>query len=186
MFESGAQDISLPPKVAALLVNACRRGASGGSGAAACDAALSSTLRSGGEGWRQAPLAAYEKRLHTLLEAWSRCRQTKPHWRGIFQLAVAPRPPRDCKALQLVSGFASDAHRVNEANSLAKRMVEAAGFEVFDPFGITLHADPRWYDGSGGSGGPHDAQSQMEATSDVLTQMLISTVLCASAKTSLL
>ena len=50
-------------------------------------------------------------------------------------------------------------------NELARRMVEGAGFEVFDAFSATLHASPGWFD--------KDEDRKAEPLADVTTQMLI-------------
>ena len=55
-----------------------------------------------------------------------------------------------------------DAHRMVEANALARRVLEGAGIEVFDPFGASLHASERWFD-----------KATAELLADELVQMLV-------------
>ena len=91
------------------------------------------------ETWRLRPLEAYRARLQGLLRMWGKCRQVKPGFRAIFKLAPAPRArtrPAECEVAQW--GFSTQAHHMASVNDLAKEMVEAAGFEVFE--GVTkLH-----------------------------------------------
>ena len=57
----------------------------------------------------------------------------------------------------------------DKSHAQAREVVEAAGFEVFDPFPAGLHAEaPRWYDDS----------QHSDTLSDLVTQMLISQI-CA-------
>ena len=129
--------------------------------------------------WRMQPLAAYKTRLKGLLTGWRECRARRPAWRGIFQLAHAPRAralsrsrlTADCEVGQL--GMASQIHSRAAVNVLARQMVEAAGFEVFDPFAATLHADPGWFDRTSSGGALPYATEAAEALSDLITQLLI-------------
>ena len=72
----------------------------------------------------------------------------------------------DCEAAQW--GYWTQAHHVAVFNEVARAAVTAAGFAVFDPFGVTLHALPRWFD---------DARLirhsivEAEALSDLTTQL---------------
>ena len=59
------------------------------------------------------------------------------------------------------------------ANELARRVVEGAGFEVFDPFAAGMHASAKWYDSSG-----KDNQHS-DVLSDVVLQMLLAQI-CGS------
>ena len=59
-------------------------------------------------------------------------------------------------------------HSVHAANELARGLVVAAGFEVFDPFATTLHAMPAWFDR-----GSSLAMDDAEAISDMTTQLLL-------------
>jgi hypothetical protein len=65
-------------------------------------------------------------------------------------------------------------------NEVAKRIVEQAGFEVFDPFAATLHASPSWFDALPASATAVRAHRSKglafeihsaEAVSDMMTQM---------------
>ena len=194
VFESGLEDIALPVtplsplREVSLLMPACS-----GRPRTACEAVLPAALKN--ETWRRTPLAAYRNRLHALLEVWKGCKRAKPAWRGIFKLALAPRTralrkdPRtaDCERAQ--SGYASQPHHVAVLNSVARHAVEQAGFEVFDPFSVTLHASARWFDplpkARGGKKAATTAEvgleyeiHRAEALSDMVTQMLINQ-LCA-------
>ena len=88
---------------------------------------------------------------------------------------------------------------VAAVNALARRLVEASGFEVFDPFAATLHADAHWFDalpsarsgakrrrkrdsdekGSALSGIEYEIHNA-EAVSDMVTQMLLNQLCRAS------
>lgn len=146
-------------------------------------------------------MAAYRNRLHALMEVWKSCKRDNPKWRGIFKLAAAPKArgleatpeglnynPTDC-ALQGAAlmgapslksmanqPYSAQPHHVQVFNEVARRAVEAAGFEVFDTFAATLHADERWFDEP-----PAREQASIhasEALSDMVTQMLLNQ-LCA-------
>ena len=137
------------------------------------------------ETWRQMPLSTYRRRLVALMQVWKECRSSKgPAWRGIFKLAGAPRAraihptqePADCELAQ--AGYSSQAHHMATANEVAKRIVEQAGFEVFDPFAATLHASPSWFDAlpatavrARRSKGLAFEIHSAEAVSDMMTQM---------------
>ena len=114
------------------------------------------------ETWRYTPMAAYRNRLHALMEVWKSCKRDNPKWRGIFKLAAAPKArgleatpeglnfnPTDC-ALQGAAlmgapslkrmasqPYSAQPHHVQVFNDVARRAVEAAGFEVFDTFAAT-------------------------------------------------
>ena len=67
-------------------------------------------------------------------------------------------------------------------NEVAKRIVEQAGFEVFDPFAATLHASPSWFDAlpatavrARRSKGLAFEIHRAEAVSDMMTQMSLKT-----------
>jgi hypothetical protein len=59
------------------------------------------------------------------------------------------------------------------ANDVAREVVSAAGFEVFDPFPATMHARMHWFDKGG-----RDLQHS-DVLSDLVTQMLLNQ-LCAA------
>lgn len=156
VFESGIEDISSPP----------------------------SSQKN--EAWRSMPMAAYRNRLHALMEVWKGCKRANPRWRGIYKLALAPR----AHGLHEVSEASSDCvrggsqraahpHHVHVLNAVARRAVEVAGFEVFDPFAATLHARAEWFDvlhaGRGGRSnqGVNYQVHSAEALSDMVTQMLL-------------
>ena len=138
------------------------------------------------ESWREQPLAAYVRRLHALLDEWRRCAAIarRGHggaaraWRGIIQLAAFPRArglhtePRasDC-SVGGQRGMASEPHHIAEINAIAKKTVEGAGFEVFDPSAATLHANPKWFDAVKGQ--LEYDERKIEPVSDLTTQMLI-------------
>ena len=56
-------------------------------------------------------------------------------------------------------------------NHAARQVVEASGFEVFDPFAVGLHAPASWYNDRGHS-------NHADALSDAITQQLLNQ-LCA-------
>lgn len=63
------------------------------------------------------------------------------------------------------------AHTMQAANTLARELVQDAGFEVYDPVGATLHASPRWWGDTISSSHPN-----AEPLADLLTQSLINQV----------
>ena len=168
------------------------------SDAAACALAVDAAVQN--DSARSAPLAEYAARLSRLLEAWRACKARKPRWRAAFLLSGASRgavrpggggrgaegaagaaaappraPPVECGA-RFVRGMASHPHGVARLNEVARRMVEAAGFEVLDPLAVTLHALPSWYDKERR---PMEfAPFEAEALSDVMTQAVVGQ-LCA-------
>ena len=128
--------------------------------------------------WRLNPLEAYRARLRELVGMWSTCRSSKPHFRAIFKLAPAPRAREraaDCEVAQWGFSTASAQYQA-EANDAARSIVEGAGFETFDGFGVTLHAPPAWFDDT--RHGVRHMIHEAEATSDLTTQLLLSQ-LCA-------
>ena len=58
-------------------------------------------------------------------------------------------------------------------------MVEGAGFETFNGFGVTLHAPPQWFDDA--KYGVKYKIHAAEAVSDVETQALINQI-CGSSE----
>lgn len=142
------------------------------------------------ESWRERPLETYIQRLSGVLDRWKRCVSARPPnqpWRGIFQLAAFPRArglqanPRssDC-TLGGQRGMASEPHHIAEINQLARRMVEEAGFEAFDPSAVTLHADPKWFDALK-TELQHD-ERKIEPVSDLTSQLLINHICSAGAQ----
>lgn len=192
VFESGVEDVALPlTKYSPLRDSSLLMPACSGRPAAECAAVLPAAIRN--ESWRLTPLAAYRNRLHALLHVWRGCKRSKPSWRGIFKLALAPRAralretanKADCERAQ--SGYSAQAHHVAVLNDVATRAVVEAGFEVFDPFAATLHASARWFDSlpaargtkrghKSGAAESGDLQYEIhsaEAVSDVITQSLL-------------
>jgi hypothetical protein len=144
----------------------------------------------------QHTLGQYRSRLYRLMRDWRRCRAERgSSWRPIFQLTAASRArglhgePRaaDCKQQPGGHGGRPGAdtgrvplgefiHRQAAINELARRVVEEAGFEVFDPFGASLHAPSFWFDKLKG---PLEYDSRKaEVISDMTAQMLANQ-LCA-------
>jgi len=65
-----------------------------------------------------------------------------------------------------------DSWRMHRVSWLMRQaMVEAAGFEVFDAFGVTLHAPAEWFDDV--RYGVKYKLHEAEALSDVVTQLLL-------------
>ena len=179
LFESGVHDFGLPFTESGVTPFRSRLGrACAGRPVAECRTALWPALKN--QSWRLRPLRAYRERLGQLLAMWARCRKARPGFRAFFKLAPAPRArgalaagssPRmnavdDCVAAQY--GYSTQAHHVAVFNAVARDLVAAAGFEVFDSFGVTLNAHPRWFD---------DARIirnkvfEAEALSDLTTQL---------------
>lgn len=122
-------------------------------------------------------MQTYRKRLESLMLMWRGCRARNPRFRGIFKLAPAPRArlrPAECGIAQW--GFNSGpAQYLRDANAMARDVVERAGFEVMDGFGLTLHARPGWFDDA-----RHGVRLQIheaEVTSDLSAQLFL-TQLC--------
>lgn len=136
-----------------------------------CELALRPAIK--GEDWRRSPMRSYLARLSQILEMWRRCRSAKPSFRAIFKLSPAPRARQrhaDCEFAQW--GFSSaSAHYMQRANDAARKMVLAAGFEVFEGFALTLHAPAFWFDDA--RYGVRFKIHEAEALSDVLTQALL-------------
>ena len=195
VFESGVEDVSMPPtrftplRDRNLLLPACA-----GRSAVECAALLPAATNN--ESWRATPLVTYTRRLLSLMDVWKACKRAKPLWRGIFKLATAPRArsvrpftePEDCERAQ--DGYSSQPHDMATVNEVARRVVEHAGFEVFDPYAATLHASPTWFDAITPArerphhGGKRAARASRtpgleyeihaaETVSDMVTQMLL-------------
>jgi hypothetical protein len=143
----------------------------------------------------RAKLATYATRLRHLLTEWQRCKdeRTSRPWRAIFLLGAPPRastatsatrPPRACVEARRTRAAAPDAHAIDAANALARTLVRRAGFEVFDPAGATLHADPRWF-GEGAAGEAAEREPprvrHAEPLADLLAQMLINQLCSGTA-----
>ena len=192
VFESGTEDMALPvTQISPLRDPSLLEPACSGRSVSECMAVLPSALQN--ESWRYTPLAAYRQRLSGLVDVWKDCRRQKPHWRGIFKLSSAPRAravrlerePADCSSGQ--SGYSASAHHMAVVNSVARRLVESAGFETFDPWAATFHAAPSWFDAlpvgrgrrkahpssSAGSRGLDYEIHSAEAVSDMVTQQLL-------------
>lgn len=140
-----------------------------------------------------ARVARYRRALSSLLTEWTRCRQQRSAdgkaWRAIFILGGSPRPATitdRCAGSEharsnrarggsgkvspgLASGF-GEASDVEMLNQHARELVEAAGFEVFDPFGASLHASAEWFDREDAGG------RRAEPLADALAQMLLNQV----------
>ena len=200
VFESGIEDFALPlTPVSPLRDKSLLMPACSGRPAAECAPMLAAAL--GNETWRQMPLGAYRNRLHAMLEVWKGCKRSKPHWRGIFKLALAPRAralratpqAADCERAQ--SGYSAYPHHVRLVNEVARHAVVEAGFEVFDPFAASLHASASWFDAlpkarRSRRNGPRadDAETGLEyevhsaeALSDMVTQLLLNQLCAARA-----
>ena len=176
LFESGLHDLGLPFTDQVSYGKSQLRQLCSGRTEAECSEALLRVIRH--ERWRLRPLESYRARLQELIGMWRRCRAKKPSFRAIFKLAPAPRArqrPAECAVAQWGFSTASAQHTA-EANELARRLVEGAGFEVFDGFGVTLHALPRWFDDT--RHGVRYMIHESEATSDLVTQLFLSQ-LCA-------
>ena len=179
VFESGVHDIALPDghKVLIGLKEACSR-------RTPCSDAdiLPVLLRN--ESYRLDMLSAYRSHLHELMAMWTRCHTDRerrrrgapvlPPFRPIFKLAYAPGDtPGNRRAVSPCSspwGYNAHASYMQVANEVARQVVEANGFEVFDPFPAGMHSVRSWYDGSGS-----DVQHS-DVLSDLVTQMLLNQI----------
>ena len=171
IFESGLHDFSTPDKRAhEQLLAAC------GQSQPCTDNDLMRLIRN--ESWRLDPIASYQAHLTKLMGMWQRCNESrfvqsyqrkrplKP-FRPIFKLAVCPNPATELRSCNADWGYNSMGHYLFVANQVARQIVEASGFEVFDTFPALLHAAPRWYD----EHGKHALHA--DQLSDLVTQMLI-------------
>ena len=104
-------------------------------------------------------METYKRNLGLLVGMWGRCKAKKPYFRAIFKLISAPGLAK-CKNEW---GFNTDARYMAVANEVARRIVEEAGFEVFDAFPVTFHAENTWM----------DDQQHSDTLSDLLTQVLL-------------
>jgi hypothetical protein len=120
------------------------------------------------ERWRLEPLQSYRLHLRVVVDSWARCRAKKPGFRPIFKLALAPNPTKCTRDW----AYNSDAWHMLVANHAARQVVEAFGFEVFDPFAAGLHAPASWYNDHGNS-------NHADVLSDAITQQLLNQ-LCAN------
>ena len=208
VFESGMHDLALPSSryyapAAPTVTNALMRVCAESDDMRECEAVSSRAL--GGQSWREFPLKTYRERLQALTRLWRGCRERRERaglaFRPLFKLAPAPRTRNvsdfGCDVLQ--TGYNGQAHHVLVANEVARRVVEGAGFEVFDAFPLTLHADGAWFDRLRMAGfnqsrfvararrlgltwhGLADV-SHVEALSDMATQMLLG-MLCTAQET---
>jgi hypothetical protein len=179
ILESGLADFGLPLDTEMVsfskspLLAACGRGA-----AEECEDAIKIAIK--GEEWRRHPATAYRERLAKVIAMWRRCKRKNRGFRAIFKLAPAPRArlrTTECHVAQW--GFSTQAHHISHVNDLAREMVVGAGFEVFDGFGVTLHASANWFDDAryGVRFKPHES----EAVSDVETQALLSQICTPSS-----
>ena len=89
IMESGLADFGLPFTQHVSFARNRVRSACASKSATECESALAPALR--GEDWRRRPLTAYKQRVALLLDVWQRCGRIRPHFRGIFKLAPAPR-----------------------------------------------------------------------------------------------
>lgn len=170
IFESGVHDMALPDRRAhRLLHKMCSQ-------RSPCTAAdLLPVLQN--ESWRVDQLASYRAHLKELMQMWTRCATTRTEsgfapFRPIFKLASAPNSEVSCESEW---GYNVEAHYMAVANRVAREVVEAAGFEVFDSFPATLHAVPNWYDMNG-----RDNQHS-DLLSDMVVHLLLNQVCHPSA-----
>lgn len=167
LFESGVHDFGLPFR--GVFKGYLANDLCASSSDAECRTVLAPEIQN--ETWRLSPFASYQARLQVLMASWRRCRATKPHFRPFFKLAPAPRSRLSCDRNSQWSFASASPQHLVKANRIARTVVENAGFEVFDAFGVTLHALGKWFDGNN--------DHRAEVTSDTVTQMFLSQ-LCGS------
>jgi hypothetical protein len=171
IFESGIHDFNMP-----MHVNHHQLLAACGQPQPCTDNDLMRLMRN--ESWRLDPIASYQAHLTKLMGMWQRCNESrfvqssqrkrplKP-FRPIFKLSVCPNAATELRSCNAGWGYNSMGHYLFVANQVARQIVEASGFEVFDTFPAFVHAAPRWYDVQG-----NDAL-HADQLSDLVTQMLI-------------
>ena len=169
VFESGVHDLASPDRSAhRAMLQKC-------SLEQPCtDADLLPNLHN--ESWRLRLLDSYRTHLHQLVGMWQRCRdkrlkQGHPRpFRPIFKLSTAPNPGMEMKSCTAEWGYNTVGWYLSMGNQVARQVVEAAGFEVFDPFPLMFHSASSWFD-KGGSDSLHS-----DVLSDLVTQMLINQI----------
>lgn len=170
VFESGVHDFALPDRrVYRALISQCARSKP------CTDEQLLPLLLN--QSWRLDPLASYRTHLTELTAMWRRCSDRRAQaglekFRPIFKLVFAPNPEM-ASSCSTEWGYNTEAHYMAIVNRVAREVVESAGFEVFDPFPASMHAQPRWFDLNG-----HDNQHS-DMLSDLVTQMLLSQICLA-------
>ena len=176
VFESAVHDLASPDRRAHRLMQAaCSK-----PDAPCTDADLMPALHN--ESWRLDLMASYRKHLTELMGMWTRCRDArqtgaegsgKRHvvsrapFRPIFKLSTAPNPATEMKACGAEWGYNNIGYYLLVGNAVAREIVEAHGFEVFDPYPATQHAAYSWFD-MGGKDSLH-----ADAVSDLTTHMLL-------------
>ena len=124
------------------------------------------------ESWRLDQMASYRSHLEKLMAMWRRCvewraKYKRPTFRPIFKLSVCPNDNTELESCNADWGYNTMGSYLLAANQVARQVVEANGFEVFDTFPATQHASPAWFDLKG-----KDALHS-DALSDLVTQMVI-------------
>ncbi len=171
VFESGLHDFGLPLRNGTqTLINHCY--------ANTCtdDFVLANVKN---ESWRIDLYAAYRRNLVRLARMWHTCRRTKPSFRPIFKLAMSPHleacpPPKET---QTKWTFNEDPWIMYKANRIAKHVMGAHGFEIFDPFAVGMSAKKEWYD-AGGNDHQHS-----QRLSEILADSFL-TLACRPSTTS--
>ena len=87
------------------------------------------------------------------------------------RLAAPSAPPAPPLGRPHRRGFSVNAHHLQAVNAAARQAVEAGGFEVFDGFGLTLHAPPQWFDDA--RYGVRYKIHEAEVVSDMTVQALL-------------
>ena len=172
IFESGVHDLASPDRhVHRSMLAACTK-----PDAPCTDAELLPLLHN--ESWRLEMLGSYKRHLEGLMQMWDRCKaqralkataSRKPlrPFQPIFKLSTAPNPAAEMKSCTAEWGYNTEGYYLLVANMAAREIVEGHGYEVFDPFPATQHADHRWFDLNGKD------SLHSDVLSDLVTQMLI-------------
>lgn len=172
VFESGVHDLASPDRHVHRSMLAACAGARG----PCTDAQLLPLLHN--ESWRLDLLGSYRAHLEELMQMWDRCREQRRRaagsarkparpFRPVFKLSTAPNPGTEMSSCTAEWGYNTEGWYLLVANAAAREIVEAHGYEVFDPYPATQHAARGWYD-LGGKDSLH-----VDSLSDLITQMLI-------------
>ena len=169
IFESGVHDMASPDR----RVHAKMHGICAEPRPPCTDEQLMPVVKN--QSWRLDLLGSYRRHLEELMGVWTKCkaerarRQPPPTlpWRAIFKLSYVPNANAERASCTAEWGYNTMGHYMMAANAAAREVVEAHGFEVFDPTQALVHAEPQWYDLNG-----RDALHS-DALSDLITQTLI-------------
>ena len=141
-------------------------------------------------------MESYRRHLLELMGMWTRCRRkreaqleaqrkdtgaggkrgigrvsSRVHpFRAIFKLSTAPNPSTEMKSCVADWGYNTVGYYLQVGNQMVREVVEAHGFEVFDPFPATAASLPKWFD-LGGKDSLH-----ADVLTDLTVQMMLNQI----------